>query len=126
MWRRWHGPIRHGHTRMEHEWRYANGWRWVEGRRWKQGIWDRLWQTGDPADDWEVADSWQSWPPHSYCYQTGPRANNLPAVRDAFFTEFESRLDILAQSEPTGSAVAMIRDLYLATPRYFGPAVGFE
>lgn len=129
FWRQFQGPIRHGHTRIEHEWRYANAWRWVQGDRWRQSLYEPLpgqWQQIDPALDPDVALGWQPWPSHGYWYPTAPTASNLTALRDTFFEQFHSRLDELATLEPTGSAAAMLASLYEATARYWGPAVGFE
>lgn len=126
LWERLRGPIHHRHTRLEHEWRQANGWRHVEGRPWRDGARNWPLQHGDPAVDSAWAPAWEAWPAHGPWHPTGPRASNRPTVAAVYFEPFEAALARLAEDDRAVPMARLVRGIYLAEPRYHGPTVGYE
>lgn len=122
--RRFEGPIRHRHTRLDHNWRLVNGWRDVEGNDWRD--FDSSiepWWNWSPADRSNWGD-WRIWPSQSTWRPSLPYASNHDTLNEMFYISLDEELNLLTAH---GSLFAdMLRTTYLELLPYRGPGAIFE
>lgn len=103
LWERvFASSFQHRHTTMDTDWRFFN--HVVEGNEWyddRSGVWELVLDPNRAEDD--------PGPP-----TLGPAV----AVREAFYSDFDRRLDVYVSSNPLARR---IQDFYTFYPTYHGP-----